>query len=274
MHVDETAGGGDSRPRMLLALEHGSAVPLRRQLAGELRDAIRARPAAHRRSPARIACARRGARRLARGRHRRLRAADGRGLARRAARRRHDRGRRAGRRAAARGGAAPRRRALRLHADDARRIALPAPPVGARRRARGGGGARRGARLRQRVRRASRCARRWPATSAGSARPPQSPRGIIVCAGYSQATRLIFAVLADRGVRRVALEDPSLADHWDAAARAGSSRCRSRSTATACASTRSRRPTAEAVVRDAQPPVPDRRGDGAGASPRAARVGA
>jgi GntR family transcriptional regulator / MocR family aminotransferase len=47
------------------------------------------------------------------------------------------------------------------------------------------------------------------------------PGQIVVCAGYTQATRLIFSVLADRGVRRVALEDPSLSDQWDAAARAG-----------------------------------------------------
>jgi GntR family transcriptional regulator/MocR family aminotransferase len=47
------------------------------------------------------------------------------------------------------------------------------------------------------------------------------PGGIVVCAGYLQATRLLFGVLAERGVRRVALEDPSLSDHWDAALRAG-----------------------------------------------------
>jgi len=47
------------------------------------------------------------------------------------------------------------------------------------------------------------------------------PGGIVVCAGYAQATGLLFAVLADRGVRGVAFEDPSLSDHWDAAARAG-----------------------------------------------------
>jgi GntR family transcriptional regulator/MocR family aminotransferase len=47
------------------------------------------------------------------------------------------------------------------------------------------------------------------------------PGQIVVCAGYLQATRLIFSVLAARGMRRVALEDPSLSDHWDAAARAG-----------------------------------------------------
>jgi hypothetical protein len=27
------------------------------------------------------------------------------------------------------------------------------------------------------------------------------PGGIVVCAGYSQATRLLFAVLAERGLR-------------------------------------------------------------------------
>jgi len=47
------------------------------------------------------------------------------------------------------------------------------------------------------------------------------PGSIVVCAGYSQATRLLFEVLAERGVRRVGLEDPSLGDHWDAAAHAG-----------------------------------------------------
>jgi GntR family transcriptional regulator/MocR family aminotransferase len=47
------------------------------------------------------------------------------------------------------------------------------------------------------------------------------PGGIVVCAGYSQATRLLFTVLAERGVRRVGLEDPSLTDHWEAAAHHG-----------------------------------------------------
>ena len=47
------------------------------------------------------------------------------------------------------------------------------------------------------------------------------PGGIVVCAGYAQATRLLFATLAERGVRRVALEDPSLTDHWETAAHAG-----------------------------------------------------
>ena len=48
-----------------------------------------------------------------------------------------------------------------------------------------------------------------------------APGGIVVCAGYAQATRLLFAVLAERGMRRVGFEDPSLADHWDAAVHAG-----------------------------------------------------
>ena len=47
------------------------------------------------------------------------------------------------------------------------------------------------------------------------------PAGIVICAGYGQATRLLFGVLAERGMRRVAFEDPSLPDHWDAAAHAG-----------------------------------------------------
>ncbi len=47
------------------------------------------------------------------------------------------------------------------------------------------------------------------------------PAGIVVCAGYSQAVGLLFSALAERGARRVALEDPSLSDHWDAAAHAG-----------------------------------------------------
>ena len=47
------------------------------------------------------------------------------------------------------------------------------------------------------------------------------PGSIVVCGGYSQATRLLFGVLADRGVRRVAFEEASLSDHWDGAARHG-----------------------------------------------------
>ena len=47
------------------------------------------------------------------------------------------------------------------------------------------------------------------------------PGSIVVCAGYCQATVLLFRVLAERGVRRVGLEDPSLTDHWDAARAAG-----------------------------------------------------
>jgi GntR family transcriptional regulator/MocR family aminotransferase len=47
------------------------------------------------------------------------------------------------------------------------------------------------------------------------------PGGIVICAGYLQASRLLFAVLAERGVERVAFEDPSLSDHWDGAQRAG-----------------------------------------------------
>jgi GntR family transcriptional regulator/MocR family aminotransferase len=48
-----------------------------------------------------------------------------------------------------------------------------------------------------------------------------APAGIVICAGYSQATALLFRVLAERGKRRVAFEDPSLTDHWEAAGSAG-----------------------------------------------------
>ena len=47
------------------------------------------------------------------------------------------------------------------------------------------------------------------------------PEHIVVCAGYSQATALLFARLAAQGARRIAFEDPSLRDHWEAAALAG-----------------------------------------------------
>ena len=43
----------------------------------------------------------------------------------------------------------------------------------------------------------------------------------MVCAGYHQATVLLCALLAARGARRIAFEDPSLRDHWQVAARAG-----------------------------------------------------
>ena len=47
------------------------------------------------------------------------------------------------------------------------------------------------------------------------------PGDIVVTSGYSQATALLFALLAARGARRIAIEDPSLRDHWLAAGRAG-----------------------------------------------------
>ena len=47
------------------------------------------------------------------------------------------------------------------------------------------------------------------------------PADIVVTAGYSQAIALLFAQLAARGARRIAFEDPSLRDHWAAAAFAG-----------------------------------------------------
>jgi GntR family transcriptional regulator/MocR family aminotransferase len=48
-----------------------------------------------------------------------------------------------------------------------------------------------------------------------------APDDIVVCAGYHQATVLLCDLLAARGARRIAFEDPSLRDHWRVAARAG-----------------------------------------------------
>jgi len=48
-----------------------------------------------------------------------------------------------------------------------------------------------------------------------------APGAIVVCAGYHQAIVLLCALLARRGTRRIAFEDPSLPDHWETAARAG-----------------------------------------------------
>ena len=48
-----------------------------------------------------------------------------------------------------------------------------------------------------------------------------TPGSIVVCAGYHQAIVLLCAVLAQRGARRIAFEDPSLPDHWETAVRAG-----------------------------------------------------
>jgi GntR family transcriptional regulator/MocR family aminotransferase len=47
------------------------------------------------------------------------------------------------------------------------------------------------------------------------------PEDIVITSGYSQATALLFALLARRGARRIAFEDPSLRDHWEVAGRAG-----------------------------------------------------
>ncbi|HYI20112.1 MAG TPA: PLP-dependent aminotransferase family protein [Solirubrobacteraceae bacterium] len=47
------------------------------------------------------------------------------------------------------------------------------------------------------------------------------PDDIVVCAGYHQATVLLCELLAARGARRIAFEDPSLRDHWRVAVRAG-----------------------------------------------------
>jgi GntR family transcriptional regulator / MocR family aminotransferase len=48
-----------------------------------------------------------------------------------------------------------------------------------------------------------------------------APGAIVVCAGYHQAIALLCGVLGARGATRIAFEDPSLQGQWDTAARAG-----------------------------------------------------
>ena len=209
------------RSDLLVALDPDAGEPLRRQLAGELRDAIRA---GRLRTGVRLPASRALAAQLGVSRgvvtdaYEQL-TAEGWLAARRGA----------GTVVAAAPAAEPapvraaaaRRRALRLHADDARRLAVPAPPVGARGRARGGRGARRRARLRQRLRQpgAARGARRLPRPRARHRR--RSRRRSSSAPATARPRGCCSASLAERGVRRVALEDPSLTDHWDAAAHAG-----------------------------------------------------
>jgi GntR family transcriptional regulator/MocR family aminotransferase len=225
--ADETAGAGaparagaDHPPAMLVALDHRAAEPLRRQLAGELREAIRR---GRLRTGVRLPASRALAAELGVSRgvvtdaYEQL-TAEGWLAARRGA----------GTVVAAEPAAdaprdeAPRRAAVRFD------FTATTPDVSLFPR-------------RQWARAVARAAAEAPdaeldygsgfgslalrealagylgrvrATAAG-------PGGIVVCAGYLQATRLLFAVLADRGVRRVAFEDPSLSDQWETALRAG-----------------------------------------------------
>src|SRR5215203_3495846 len=159
--ADDRAPASDD-PGLLVALDPARSEPLRRQLAGELRDAIRA---GRLRTGVRLPASRALAAQLGVSRgvvtdaYEQL-TAEGWLAARRGA------GTvvAAGPASDAPRGEAPRRGALRLHPDHARRLALPAPPVGARRRARGRRRAGLRARLRQRVRqpRPARGARRLP----------------------------------------------------------------------------------------------------------------
>jgi GntR family transcriptional regulator / MocR family aminotransferase len=217
---DEAASAGGDDPAVLVALDHESGEPLRRQLAGELRDAIRA---GRLRTGVRLPASRALAAQLGVSRgvvtdaYEQL-SAEGWLAARRGA----------GTIVAAAPAAeaprpvAPRRAAVRFdftattpdvslfpRRQWARAVAHAAAAAPDAELDYGGGSG--SLALREAL---AGYLGRVRATAAG-------PGGIVVCAGYLQATRLIFAVLADRGVRRVALEDPSLPDHWDAARRAG-----------------------------------------------------
>ncbi len=239
---DDAAADGE-RP-LLVALDPARGEPLRRQLAGELREAIRA---GRLRTGVRLPASRALAAQLGVSRgvvtdaYEQL---DRRGLARRPPRRRDGRRRRPGGRARAPGAAAPRRRALRLHGDHARRVAVPAPR-------RGRGPSRAPPRRRPTpssttaaASAAWRCARRSPATSAACAAPPPGRPGSSSARATPRPTRLLFGVLAERGMRRVAFEDPSLArplgrggprragDRPDPARRRGPARRRARARAT------------------------------------------
>ena len=48
-----------------------------------------------------------------------------------------------------------------------------------------------------------------------------APENIIACSGFAQATSLLFPVLVERGMRRLAVEDPGDPDARAAAKRAG-----------------------------------------------------
>jgi len=211
---------GGSEPAMLVALDHGSGAPMRRQLAGELRDAIRG---GRLRTGVRLPASRALAAQLGVSR----------GVVTDAYEQLTAEGWLAARRGAGTVVAAapaeeppraetPRRASVRFDftattpdvslfprrqwARAVARAAAEAPDAELDYGSGLGSGA-----LREAL---AGYLGRVRATAAG-------PGGIVVCAGYLQATRLIFAVLAARGMRRVGLEDPSLPDHWDAALRAG-----------------------------------------------------
>ena len=222
MAGEDTTAGGDDPAALLVTLDPERPEPLRRQLAGELREAIRA---GRLRTGVRLPASRALAEQLGVSR----------GVVTDAYEQLGAEGWLAARRGAgtvvaaapaiaapAARAAAPHRGAVRLHPDDARRLAVPAPHVGARDRPR----LRRGARtptldygsglgaaaLREalaaylgRVRgdrgRARRDRRHAPATARAS--------------GSSSACWLTA------GCAGSAIEDPSLSDHWDAARDAG-----------------------------------------------------
>ncbi len=48
-----------------------------------------------------------------------------------------------------------------------------------------------------------------------------TPRNVIACNGFAQAVTLLFPILLEHGIRRLAVEDPSDSDAWREATRAG-----------------------------------------------------
>ena len=233
--------GRRRRPdELLVALDPEGSEPLRRQLAAELRESIRAgRLRAGVRLPASRALAR-AARRVARRGHRRVRAADRRGLARLAPGRRDDRG--GGGAGTARPTARPRRPARRPRFDftPTTRTSRRSPAASGRRRWRARPRRRRTRRSTTRTDTAGwSCARRSRATSGACAARHASPGDIVVCSGYRQATALMSRSSPRRGARRIASRTPPCATTGRVAARGpGSSRGRPARRRRACARTR------------------------------------
>ena len=96
---------------------------------------------------------------------------------------------------------------------------------------------------------ACRCARRSPATSAACAAPPPARPGSSSARATARPCGCCSGVLAERGKRRVAFEDPSLARPLGRGGpRRPGDRCRSRSTRRACAIDALERADADAVV--------------------------
>ena len=206
--LERTQFAPGSRPAGRAAARPG--VPLHRQIEASIRAAS---------GPAGCGWARRCHRRRGRRRPRRVArgggggvpAARGGGLPDQPGRRLH-RGRDgsapapAGRAAAGR--AAPDRLRVRPH----RRVVVPPGRLAAlgahradRRRPTSGSRTSTGAACRN-------CTTPWPTTSTGSAARRRGPANVVICNGYGQGVALLIQVLAARGARRFAVEDPSSDD--------------------------------------------------------------